>query len=76
VTKPGKLRNFVVVDAVAAAIQDELALVHLDGTRVVGGVTVDHVDAAVDQPVGERYLVLRPRLPAGGYQPVGHRSAT
>jgi hypothetical protein len=45
--------TIVVIDAVTAAVQDELAAVHLDRARVVGGVTVDHVDYAVDQPAGE-----------------------
>jgi hypothetical protein len=44
---------FVVVDAVAAAAQDEFAAVYLDGSRVVRGVAVDQVDAAADQPAGE-----------------------
>jgi hypothetical protein len=47
----------VVIDAVAAAVQDELAAVHLDRARVVAGVAVDEVDAAVDQPAGEAHLI-------------------
>ena len=47
----------VVIDAVAAAVQDELAAEHLDRARVVGGVAVDQVGAAVDQPAGEAHLI-------------------
>jgi hypothetical protein len=47
----------VVVDAVAAAVQDELAAEHLDRARVMRGVAVDEVDTAADQPVGEADLV-------------------
>jgi len=47
----------IVVDAVAATVEDELAAEHLDRPGVVRGVTVDQVDPAVDQPVGETDLV-------------------
>ena len=43
----------VVVDAVPAAVQDQLAPEHLDRAGVVRGMTVDEIDAAADQPVRE-----------------------
>jgi hypothetical protein len=36
-----------------AAVQDQLAPEHLDRARVARGMTVDEIDAAVDQPVRE-----------------------
>jgi len=57
---------FVVVDAVAAAVQDQLAAEHLDRPRVVRGVTVDEIDAAADQPVREADLIRAdPIAPVG-----------
>ena len=53
----------VVVDAVAAAVEDELAPEHLDRARVVRGVTVDQVGPAVDQPVGEADLAGAHAIP-------------
>ena len=47
----------VVIDAVAAAVQDELAPEHLDRARVMRGVAVGEVDAAVDQGAGEAHLI-------------------
>jgi hypothetical protein len=44
---------FVVVDAVPAAVQDQLAPEHLDPGRLARGMTVDEIGAAVDQPVRE-----------------------
>ena len=57
---------FVVVDAVAAAVQDELAPEHLDRARVMRGVAVDEVDTAADQPVGEADLVRVHVIPPVG----------
>ena len=44
----------VVVDGITAAVQGEPAPVDLDGAGVVGGMAVDQVGPAVDQPVGNR----------------------
>src|SRR5947208_3628706 len=41
----------VVVDEVAAPVEDELPRVHLQGARMVRGVAVDEVHAGVDQGV-------------------------
>ena len=54
---------FVVIDAVAAALEDEPAPVNLHRTRVVGGVAVDDVKTAVDQPTGEADLVIVDAIP-------------
>jgi hypothetical protein len=53
---------FVVVEEIAAPVEHELPAVHLDGPRMVRGVTVDDVDGAGDQrvrkaDVGRRHLV-------------------
>ena len=47
----------VVVDQVTAAVQDQLAAIHLDRPRMVRRVSVHDVDTAVDQPVGEADLI-------------------
>ena len=49
---------FVIVDAIAAAVEDEPAPVDLDRAGVMRGVAVDQVDTAVDQPSGEADLVV------------------
>jgi hypothetical protein len=54
---------FVVIDAVAAAVEDEPAPVNLHRTRVVGEVAVDDVKAAVDQPAGKADLVIVDAIP-------------
>lgn len=46
----------VVVDEVPAAVQDQPVPVDLDGARVVRGVAVDDIGAAVHQGVGEAAL--------------------
>lgn len=43
----------VVVDQVAAAVEDEAVPIDLDGPRMVCRVAVDQVDTTVDQPVSE-----------------------
>jgi hypothetical protein len=53
----------VVVDEVAAAVEDELPVVHLDRPGMVRGVAVHDVHAAVDETVGERALVPRHVVP-------------
>src|SRR5271157_3449492 len=67
---PVRLRGaadaFVVVDAVAAAVEDELAPVGLDRPGVVRGVAVDHVDTAVDEAAGEAGLVTGHVIPPVG----------
>ena len=54
---------FVVIDAVAAAVQDEPAPVNLYRAGVVGGVAVDDVNTAIDQPAGKADLVLVHAIP-------------
>jgi len=44
---------FIVVDAVAAAVQHQLVAVDLDRPRMVRGMAVDDVDPAVDEPMRE-----------------------
>src|SRR5713226_1623479 len=57
---------FVVVDAVTAAVEDELAAEDLDRAGVVRGVAVDEVDAPVDQPAGEADLIRAHVIPPVG----------
>ena len=47
----------VVIDQIPTAVQDQLPAVDLDGPRMVGGVPMHHVDAAVDQAVREADLI-------------------
>src|SRR5690606_31231535 len=50
---------FVVVDQVAAAVEDQPPVVDLEALGVVGGVAVDQIDAGlVDQALGEAALFL------------------
>mmetsp|Transcript_35732 Transcript_35732/g.114318 ORF Transcript_35732/g.114318 Transcript_35732/m.114318 type:complete len:383 (+) Transcript_35732:729-1877(+) len=49
----------VVVDEVAAPVEDELLSIDFDGARVVRGVAVNDVDAGVDEGVGEGPLGAR-----------------
>src|SRR6266566_1321292 len=53
----------VVVDGIAAAIQDQSAPVDLDGAGVVGGVAVDEIGPSVDELVRETNLVIRHAIP-------------
>src|SRR5215472_18345646 len=62
----------VVVDAIAAAVEDELAPVDLDRAGMVRGVAVDQVDAAVDEPAGEADLVTVHAIPPVGSPVDGH----
>ncbi len=67
----------VIIDAVAAAVQDEPAAVHLDRARVVWGVAVHHVDAAVDQSAGEAHLIgVHAVSPVGSPVDGDHRDVT
>lgn len=45
---------FVVVNDVTASVQDRFTAIYLDWPRMVRGMSVDHVDAGVDQSVRER----------------------
>ena len=49
-----------------AAIEDEPVPVNLHRARVVGGVAIDHIDTAIDQPPGKADLV-----PVHAIPPVG-----
>jgi hypothetical protein len=42
---------FVHVDAVAAAVEDELVPIYVDRVRMVRGVPLDDVNATVNEPV-------------------------
>ena len=53
---------FVVVDDVTAAVQDRFAAIYLDRPGMVRGVSVNDVDAHVDQPVRERGLACCYRI--------------
>jgi hypothetical protein len=57
---------FIVVDDIAASVQDRSAAVKLDRPRMVRGVSVNYVNASVDQPVRELYFTQR-----DGIAPVG-----
>ncbi len=54
------LDAFVVIDEVAASVEDRFPLVDLDSLGVVRGMTVDDIDTGlIDQLVGEGSLVRR-----------------
>src|SRR5438105_3937571 len=64
----------VVVDEIAAPVEDQPAPVELQGARVVRGVPVDDVHAAVDERMGEGDLLAGDRIaPVGPPVDRGHR---
>ena len=49
----------VVVDEIAAAVENEPVTIHLDGADVMRRVPVDEIDTTFDQPMGKLDKVLR-----------------
>ena len=47
----------VVIDKITAAVQDQLALVDLQGSWMMRGVPMHKIDSAVDEAVGKAHLV-------------------
>jgi hypothetical protein len=65
---------FVVVQKIAAAVEHQLVPVHVDGPWMVRRMSMNDVDAAIDEPVCEtdlcrRHLVAPVAAPVNGHHP-------